>query len=32
VHGILRKTTLKDYLAATPTWTTVLDFGRAGQG
>ena len=31
VHGILRKTTLKDYLAATPNWTTVLDFDALGK-
>jgi len=31
VHGILRKTSLKDYLAATPTWTTVLDFDALGK-
>jgi prolyl oligopeptidase len=31
VHGILRKTTLKDYLNATPTWTTVLDFDALGK-
>jgi prolyl oligopeptidase len=31
VHGILRKTSLKDYLAVTPTWTTVLDFDALGK-
>jgi prolyl oligopeptidase len=31
VHGILRKTTLKNYLAAQPTWTTVLDFDALGK-
>jgi prolyl oligopeptidase len=31
VRGILRKTSLQDYLAAKPTWTTVIDYDALGK-
>src|SRR5215469_13727106 len=31
VRGILRRTTLKDYLSATPKWETVIDYDALGK-
>jgi prolyl oligopeptidase len=31
VNGILRKTTLSDYLSATPDWKTVIDYDALGK-